>query len=198
MKQSTKPSLTPDELDPANWVTLFGNDLLRLALFQTKDRSLAEELVQETFISGIKALKNFEGRSSVKTWLNTILRNKIIDHIRHAKKHETVSLNDEKFEEREMFFNRIGIWKKFVSSWGSNPEQLFQGQEFSKVLQTCLDKLPKRNRELFLLRTVQGFEAEEICKELDVSASNFWVIMHRARMLLRECLDKNWVSKDRV
>lgn len=181
------------EKDSSLWVEEHGDYLFRIAYTQVRDRDLAQDLIQDTFVSAIRALDTFEGRSSIRSWLRSILRNKIIDHHRKANRTEALPTEDVSFYDSSDHFNK-GIWRRLISNWGQSPEDLVTGKDFYQVLEKCLTKLPERHRQIFTLRTLEGLEREDICKELDISASNFWVIMHRARLGLRKCIEKNWVN----
>lgn len=187
--------ISPDELDASNWLHDHGDYLFRIALLSLKSRDLAEEMVQETFLAAIRALDSFEGRSSVRTWLRTILRNKIVDYLRKSSRENTISYEESSFDDRSEYFNKLGIWNKLIPSWGKDPEAVLNEGEFFRVLEKCLGKLPDRLRRVFMLRVFDDLSTDEICKELDISSSNSWVIMYRSRMMLRTCVEKHWFGK---
>lgn len=178
---------------PDKWLSDYGDYLFRYAVLQLKDKSLAEDLVQDTFVSAYKAREQFQGKSSVKTWLITILRNKIIDLVR--KKQRVTFLSVENFDDDPVIrnnFNGAGIWSKWLNSWGSSPEALLEQSEFMDQFQSCLSKLPENLRAVFVMRNIDELSTEEICEKLDISSNNVWVILYRSRMRLRECLEANW------
>ena len=179
--------------DPEMWLSLYGDYLFNYALLQLKNKSEAEDVLQDAFLSAYKARDQFEGRSSVKTWLVTILRNKIIDHIRKKKRE---SLSSVELLEGDLSlnssFNSFGIWSKWLDSWGGSPEKLCEQQGFMKQVSLCLTSLPSNLRQVFILRNVDNLSTEEICSELNISHNNVWVILYRARMKLRECIETNW------
>ncbi|MCB0334810.1 MAG: sigma-70 family RNA polymerase sigma factor [Bdellovibrionales bacterium] len=182
------------EMDPDQWVDRYGDRLYKYALARVREASLAEDLVQETFLSAVKAYGDFEGRSAVKTWLLTILKNKIIDHYRKVKRQgEAVSLDSD--TDTHTAGMTLGIWNTFVHNWASNPDELVEGQEFLGALNECFRKLPDRYKKLFQVKLADDLSTEEICNLFDISASNYWVLLHRIRMQLRQCLDKNWYAK---
>lgn len=189
-----EPKKSIDERDASLWIDEHGDYLFRIAFAQLRDRDLAQDLIQDTFVSAIRALDSFEGRSSIRSWLRSILRNKIIDHHRKSGRTEALTSEEVSFDERGEYFDGFGIWRRLISSWGQCPEDLVTGKDFYAVLEKCMRKLPERHRQVFTLKTLEGLDREEICKQLDVSPSNFWVIMHRARMLLRSCIEKNWIN----
>ncbi len=184
-------------LDPEAWVDEHGDALFRYALFRIQDAQVAEDLVQETFLAAIRGKDSFAGRSTVKTWLFGILKHKIIDHIRKISRErpeeniETIAdLANKDFDDR-------GGWKYQPSEWTTNPSLLFQQQEFWQILQTCLSELPPRLNQAFTLRELDGLSAEEVRKILGVTPTNGGVMLHRARMRLRECLELRWFDEEK-
>ncbi|UCG50919.1 MAG: sigma-70 family RNA polymerase sigma factor [Candidatus Latescibacterota bacterium] len=179
--------------DPSEWVDLHGDALYRFAILRVKDPHIAEDLVQETFLSALQAASRFKGKSSLRTWLVGILRHKILDHFR--KNIVEVPASDltpwEEEDDRE-FFDQTGHWKRPMLEWRDTPEELVESKEFWKTFQTCLSGLPESHRRAFTLREIDGITSEEICEILSVTPSNFWVMLHRARSRLRKCLDANW------
>jgi len=184
-------------LDPEAWVDEHGDALFRYALFRIQDAQVAEDLVQETFLAAIRGKDSFAGRSSVKTWLFGILKHKIIDHIRKISRErpeeniETIAdLASKDFDDR-------GGWKYQPSEWTTNPSLLFQQQEFWQILQTCLSELSPRLNQAFTLRELDGLSTEEVRKILGVTPTNGGVMLHRARMRLRECLELRWFGEEK-
>ena len=185
--------------DPESWVDQYGDFLYRFSLSRTKDPSIAEDLVQETFLAALKARKNFQGRSSARTWLIAILKHKIVDHIRKQIREQTSDKVESIFsaaanDPADTSFNDEGDWRIRPSKWATDPMKLYEQKEFMDVLYHCLGGLPKRQAEAFMMREIDGFSTEEICKVLNISATNSWVILYRARMWLRQCLENNWLN----
>lgn len=183
-------------MDPAAWVDDYGDALLRFAYYRLNNQALAEDLVQDTFLAAFKAKDRFSGKATVKTWLTGILKNKIIDHYR--KKNRTQSMSElATFYERqeEELFDQDGHWNydnpSVPNDW--QPEQVKQvnNADFMKQFHQCADKLPKKVRQVFIMREVDGYSSEEICEQLELSRANLWTILHRARMALRTCLEAN-------
>ncbi len=178
--------------DPASWVDLYADALYRFALIRVNDAGLAEDLVQETFLAALKAKDSFSGASAEKTWLISILKHKIIDHYRKTARRDTpVELpSDDDFDER-------GMWKlsRAPQAWPDNPDEEYSQGEFWTILQRCLERLPERIAAVFSMREIDGYDSKEICKELDLSSSNLWVILHRARASLRKCLQSLWIKQ---
>ena len=174
-------------------------DLLRFARLQLRDAGAAEDAVQETMLAALQGSQRFESRSSYKTWLIAILRNKIIDIIRgQSREISATSLADDEAGDdllAESLFDQRGHWQAAArpGRWG-DPEASFEQQQFWKVFEACLDALPAKTARIFMMREFLGFETEEICKETGISSSNCWVVLHRARMGLRTCLETQWFA----
>ena len=170
--------------------------LLRVARLQLRDAALAEDVVQDTLAAALAGSAGFTGKSSVKTWLTGILKHKIVDAIRR-KQREPVAAStldeDADLEDFEGLFKDNGAWQAPPADWG-DPEQALSRSQFMDVLEICLDKLPANTARVFVMREVMELTTEEICKELAITANNLWVILYRARMSLRECLELNWFA----
>lgn len=168
--------------------------LMRVARLQLRDSALAEDVVQDTLTAAITASAGFTGKSSVKTWLTGILKHKIVDAIRRKQREPLLASalgDDADLEDFEGLFEGGGAWQSPPSDWG-DPEQALSRQQFFDVMQFCLDKLPPNTARVFMMREVMELTSDEICKELAITSNNLWVILYRARMSLRECLEANW------
>lgn len=184
-------------LEPASWVKAFGDYLFSYALLKVGNREAAEDLVQETFFSAVKAKDSFHGESSEKTWLVAILKNKIIDHYRKTdvlkNATEYLAETDEGFSEH--FFERAnGHWQRGAvpQLWGESADSVMNNAEFNVVVQACIRKMPSRLVPVFVAKFLEDEDAEQICKVHKISSSNYWVIIHRAKLLMRSCLERNW------
>ena len=182
--------------NPDNWLNEHGDMLYRYALIRVQSEQVAEDLVQETLLAGLKSVESFSGKSTVRTWLTGILKHKIIDHFR--KKHQqTISLNDES-EDQELLntlFTHNGSWATELKSWQS-PEQDFENQQFWQAFQFCLSRLPQNMADLFLMRTMEGMSTDDCCKVFGFTTTNqLWTTISRARMRLRTCLGHQWFEK---
>ncbi len=168
--------------------------LMRFARLQLRNEAWAEDAVSETVLAALARPLAFEGRSQLKTWLVGILKHKIIDSLR-LRKREVVLDNgsdDDGFDPLEhMAFKADGHFAQRPSDWG-NPEQDLNGSQFMAVLDACTQKLPATQGRLFLMREWLELSSDEICKELDLTPTNLYVQLHRARLRLRECLELNW------
>jgi RNA polymerase sigma-70 factor (ECF subfamily) len=174
-------------------------DMLRFARLQLGNRETAEDMVQEAMESALRHLERFTGQSSLKTWVFAILKNKIIDHLRQAKRtvnfSSLTSNEDEDWEVGlESLFNERGRWRDGPRpvAWPS-PDEAVQSKQFWIVFETCLDLLPAKAGRVFMMREFLGFESEEICAQLNLTTSNLHVILHRSRLKLRGCLETGWV-----
>ena len=179
-------------LDPEVWVDRYGNYLYGYALSRIQNPAIAEDLVQETFLAALKNRENFEGRSSERTLLTGILKHKIIDYLRKHSRENPIDNIEQVLESTEAFFDETGRLKVKPTEWTVHPAKLFEQKEFWKVFHSCLSELPTKLAQAFVLREMDGLSSEEICKVLNISASNCWVMLYRARMHLRGCLEINW------
>ena len=168
------------------------------ALARVQDPSTAEDIVQETFLAALHSLKNFKGRSSERTWLTGILKHKIVDYYRKKAKEQPVDDIEYHLETIDEVFDKNGQWKVKPAKWAADPQKFYEEREFMKVLHNCLSELSSRLSSAFILREMIGESTEEICKVLNISATNLWVMLYRARMNLRRCLEINWFAPDIV
>jgi RNA polymerase sigma-70 factor (TIGR02943 family) len=197
--QRTPQSQTPDF---NAWVDLHGDYLYKYAIFRLRDGSAAEDCVQETFLAALKAYRGFEGRGSERTWLVGILKHKVTDHFRRVTREAPIGETEgEEFEHNE-FFTRTDEWNNHWNNnyaptdWHATPAELIERSDFWKVLNDCLSPLPERTASAFTLREVDGLTSEQICEALNITANNLWVMLHRARLHLRNCLEINWFTKE--
>lgn len=172
-------------------------DMLRFAELQLRNTETAEDLVQESIEAALRKSSSFAGRSTLKTWVFAILRNRIIDHLRTAKRTVPMSSlvdDDEDWQERlETLFNERGAWRDGPRpvAW-PNPEESMETRQFWVIFEICLDHLPAATARVFMMREFLGFESDEICAQLAITTSNCHVILHRARLKLRGCMDTGW------
>ena len=201
--ETGKKDKSPAVLNCKDWVSLYADYLYNYAAFRVNDEEEAQDLVQETFLSGLKAKENFRGECSEKTWLITILKRKIIDHYRKKATQSIGGSLDsgqvaagygEFFQEDGDY---SGHWKQSgrPQMWDESTFKSMDTKEFYQVLHRCLAVLPDKWATIFKLKNMEDLETEEICKECKVSASNYWIIMHRAKLQLRKCMELNWFGK---
>lgn len=181
---------------PHDWLNEHGDYLYRFALARLRDTHLAEDAVQETLLAAIKS-PSFEGKSAPRTWLTGILKHKIIDIIRKQgveQPAEDMSQYAAEEDAADEFFNERGHWADRPLAWPA-AENALEQKQFLSVLQRCIERLSPKLARLFLLREVHEEDNESICKELQISPTNAWVMLYRARMGLRQCLELHWLGK---
>jgi RNA polymerase sigma-70 factor (TIGR02943 family) len=178
----------------SRWVDDHGECLYRYALVRVRKPEVAEDLVQETFLAAVRGHDKFGGRSSERSWLVGILKNKIVDRFR--KLGRETSFTDMEFLSDELSekFVSVGFWNHDLGphEWKPEPDAVMHRAEFWQVMRDCLSKLPEKIRAVFTMREMDGMPSKEVCAVLSISDSNLWVMLHRARMALRECLEMNW------
>ena len=174
------------------WVNQYTQDLYNWAVYKVSDSALAQDLVQDTFLAAFQKMDSFKRESAPKTWLFSILNNKIVDHYR-AKVKQPIKLEDQTFSS---FFNDNGDWKveKRPKDWHSDEKHLLDDDEFQKTLKKCLEALPEKWNACVKLKFLMNKNGDEICQELDISPTNFWQIMHRAKLNLRDCVESYWFN----
>src|SRR3990167_5120922 len=174
-------------------------DMLKFARLQLRDDASAEEAEQEAMEAALAGRKQFNNRAQLKTWVFAILKNKIIDIIRERTRTPGTAMAVDEIPEDayDGLFNEKGFWQEDArpSSWG-DPESSFSSRQFWQVFEICLTRLPENTARVFMMREILGFETGEICKELAISPTNCWVVLHRARMGLRLCLDERWFDSE--
>lgn len=184
LNQSTK-------IDTSTWVDSYSDMLFNYAKARVSDHDLAKDLVQDTFVSGLKGISNFQGKSTVKTWLFSILKRKIIDHWRKQESRKTKPMS---------FFSDDGMKKGgFLEGYSpkgklSEIEKEIENSELRTAIAGCIGALPDKWKGIVIDKMVEEKESEEVCNDHDITPSNLWVIIHRAKVQLRDCLEKKWLS----
>ena len=184
-------------LNPQLWVANYADMLYSYAFKRVNDKEVAEDLVQETFLGGLKSKDNFAGDSTEKTWLFAILKFKIIDYYRKKSKEKTSSIHNGDGEEIDsIFFEADGHVRKNpqIAVEFNTSDSNIDKKEFYGVLEGCLSKIPKKLAQVFHLKMIAEEDSKIICEMLDITDANYWVILHRAKIQLRSCLFKNWVN----
>lgn len=184
--------MSKHQINPNKWIDLYSDYLFNYTITRVNDRDIAQDLVQDTFFAGLKSMKNFKGEASERTWLVSILKRKIIDYYRK------INSNKGKAEVRVNFSeegDEEGSWleKRVADPFDKTAEDNIENKELGLAIHDCLTKLPEKHAEIFKMKTILGYETEVICNEFDITASNLWVIIHRARTALASCLDDNWL-----
>jgi len=176
-------------------VDRYGDYLFRYAVLRLRDRSAAEDLVQETFLAALSGRDRFSGGSSESTWLVGILKHKIADHFRRQAREAPAGREELRDFPDPAAFDGSGHWISGPAEWGGNPADLLRQREFLEQFLECLSGLSASHANAFTLREIEGAAAAEICKVLNVSETNLWVILHRARSSLRRCLETRWFAR---
>jgi RNA polymerase sigma-70 factor, ECF subfamily len=170
--------------------------LLRYASLQLRDAAAAEDAVQETLLAALAGEANFAGRANLRTWLTGILKHKIVDTIRRQSRERPAADLEPAGDDGDFdgLFDRRGHWEEMPDAW-EQPEGALNQKQFLAALEACLRALPERTARVFMMREHLGLETSEICKELGITATHCWVMLHRARMALRLCLQTSWFGK---
>ncbi|MHC4272945.1 MAG: sigma-70 family RNA polymerase sigma factor [Planctomycetota bacterium] len=182
---------------PEVWVDQHGEYLFRYAMHRMAGTAAAEDVVQETFLAALQSRANFDGRSSFRTWLTSILRHKIADRLREAR--PEVGEDVARLEQwAESLFNDKGKWGGGPRRWSRWPTSDAERSELSRVLERCLGKIPAQIAEMFVLHEQHRVPGPRLAASLGISTGNLWVRLYRARLALRECLEKNWFKASRT
>lgn len=183
--------------DPADWVDRYGDMMLSFALARTSQRDVAEDLVQETFLAAWRARDTFDARSRRGTWLIGILRRKIADHYRAGARAPTRVAAEPNNSEGTLFDTR-GKWVHPPRRWKQTPDRAAENAEFWHVLADCMSNMPGHLAQAFELREIGLESTDEICRSTGITPKNLSVRLHRARLLLRQCLERNWFCNDEL
>ena len=173
--------------------------LLRFATLQLRNPESAEDAVQETLLAALSGEAKFAGRSNLRTWLTGILKHKIVDSIRSSSRELPAgSFNEDAgIEEFGYRFKDNDHWKESPAAW-DNPDRALDQKQFMAALEKCLKGLPARTAQAFMMREHMGMDTEELCKGLEITSTHCWVLLYRARMALRQCLETNWFAATRA
>jgi RNA polymerase sigma-70 factor (ECF subfamily) len=193
-------SETQNIINPNNWTKNYADELYGYAMTKTSKSELAEDLVQETFLAGLKSLDSFKGNSSERTWLYAILKFKIADHYRKASTRNEIpnsKIGNEEGSYVDNYFKDDGDWKEnaMPQDWGVDYSSTLENKELGTALNACIEKLPANQKQVIVLKFIDDQETENVCKELNIAATNYWVIIHRAKLQLRACLELNWFKR---
>ena len=189
--EATKNTMTAHQLQPDTWVDVYADYLFNYAIARVNDMEIAKDLVQETFLAGLKSAKNYKGTAAERTWLIAILKRKIIDYYRkiNSKKGKAeVRINYAAGSDSD------GDWleEQVADPFSMQENDAVENEELGLAIQSCIAKLPKKQSLVFTMKTIQGISTEDICNELGINPSNLWVMVHRARTALMGCLNENW------
>ena len=167
--------------------------LFKYAMLQLRNHAQAEDAVQETMVAAIRGLAGFSGQSALRTWLIGILKHKIIDSIRKSSREQSIDQYESSADDMDGMFRLDGHYVDKPADWG-DPEEALSRERFFAVLEKCLESLPKTTSRAFAMREIMGMETRDICDTLRITSSNCWVLLYRARMRLRECIERNWIG----
>lgn len=176
-----------------NWVELYTDDLFKWALYKTSNAVAAEDLVQDTFFVAANKLQNFREESSPKTWLMGILKYKIIDYYRKKVRDPKLDIDSNVHN----FFDSNLNWNndKEPKSWSDDEEHLLDNADFLEVLKSCMEDLPEKWGICIKSKYILNKKGSEICQDLEIAPTNFWQLIHRAKLKLRQCIENNWFNE---
>jgi RNA polymerase sigma-70 factor, ECF subfamily len=185
--------MTTDPLSLHRQLEAMRPQLVRFAQLQLRNEALAEDAVQDALIAVLEKPERFAGQSSLRTYVTGILKFKIIDNLRLATRERQIETGDDQSEDDaiDALFAADGHTVEQPRAWG-NPDGTLEQKDFFRVLEVCLEKLPAQTARIFMMREWLELDTDEICKELAITSANAWVMLYRARIRLRECLDLNW------
>ncbi len=191
-----------NKLNPKDWVKNYADYLYNHAMYRTSNVALSQDLVQDTFVSAFKAKDNFKGEASEKTWLVTILKNKIIDYYRKASTRNQITIA-QLGDAADYFFDTAGDSDFSATNQPATIQSTLKTEglnfteqnELSDIILACFDKLPEKWGAISKMKLVDDATTEEITETFNISKSNFWVILHRAKLQLRACLEQNWMNQ---
>jgi len=182
--------MSKHKLNPDNWIDKYSDYLFNYTISRVNNREIAKDLVQDTFFAALQSMKNYKGNANERTWLIAILKRKIIDYYRkiNSKKGQAevrINYNSD---------NNEGVWleEQVADPFDKTAEDKLENDELGDAIFNCLEKLPEKQATVFRMKTIEGLETETICNELNITASNLWVILHRARNAMADCMEKNW------
>ena len=189
------------KLDPQKWVERYGDYLFSYALGRVNDRGKAEDLVQETFLAALKARQGFRGGSTERTWLTSILKRKTIDTYRkkYSSKESSFGEHEGTVFDGDFYRGEEPFKGHWLEGMGPNshsflPEGELEQEELMKFINLCVENLQPQLAAAFVMRMIDEEDSDTICKELNITPSNLWVMLHRARLRMRECLEKKWLN----
>ena len=185
--------MSKHQLTPENWINLYADQLLSYDIVRVPERDAAKDLVQDTFFTALKSKDSFRGEISEKNWLYLILRSRILDY--YKKKKEVLESDFDSDDNDDDSFDDKGHWmdSRMPKNWST--DDIIQNKEFMHTFLRCKAALKEVQAQVFTMKYIDGEDSETICKELGISSSNYWVLIHRAKVQLRSCLEKNWFDK---
>lgn len=182
----------PDQLNPKAWVDEYADELFSFIIKRTGNSSYAEDILQEVFLSAWRSRNTYNGSTTERNWLFAICKNKIVDHYRKQAESRTIVAIDGEADDH--YFLEDGHWRPEVKPGGgfAQNEQQLDRKDFFQMLERCKKKLKEIQERVFTLKHIEDMDTTEICETLSITVENYWVLMHRAKINLRTCLEKNW------
>lgn len=186
------------KLEFENWVKNFSDEMFSWAFYKTSSKEIAEDLVQETFMAAYQKIESFEGKSKPKTWLFSILNNKIVDYYRLSARtiKKTFTINEQSsYDLTDGLFNEDGEWRnQNINPIWDDETELLDNSDFNKTLDSCIDDLPAKWKTAIISKYLTDKNTDTICQELEITLSNYWQIIHRSKLFLKKCLETKWLA----
>lgn len=182
--------------DFAKRVEALRPQLMRYARSQLRHEAWAEDAVQDTLLAALEKPQSFTGQSQLRTWLVGILKHKLVDQLRRQHREAALPGDDDETDLDELLFDASGHWVEAPADWPSVPDSALGQRQFLTVLDACVEKLPAVQGRVFLMREWLELDSDEVCQTLAITPSNLWVLLHRARLRLRECLQQQWFGQE--
>ena len=182
--------MSANTLDPNKWVDRYSDYLFNYTIVRVNDREVANDLISETFLAALKSAKNFKGEASERTWLISILKRKIIDYYRKINSRKGKA--EVKINYSDDYNDGEWLEEQVADQFDRTAEDEMENTELGLAILECLDSINEKHAEIFKRKTIDGADTEAICNEFNITPSNLWVIIHRARTALAACLEKNW------
>ncbi len=180
------------------WLDDHGDALFGFAFMRLRDREAAEDLVQETLLAAWRSRESFSATSSERTWLIGILKHKLADHWRRSARQPSDTVDADAADDliqKTLDMEKGGPWRVPPSAW-ANPDAALEQQQFWQIFIDCVGALPPAQAQAFSLCELDGLKGEEACKAMQVASTNLWVMLHRARLRMRQCLENNWFGSE--
>ncbi|MGY3053286.1 RNA polymerase sigma-70 factor (TIGR02943 family) [Pedobacter sp. UYEF25] len=190
------PQKTLHHIDPNHWVSDHADYLYSYAIRRLNDKDLAHDLIQDTFLGALEKVGSFQGLSTERTWLISILKFKIIDVYRKRSSKTVANKSSHNVNFVDNFFDiDNGHWneKHRPGEFGMEDHDPLAKKEFNRIFNECLKKLPSQWLSVFSMKHIDDMDTNFICTELKITKSNYWVLIHRTKVNLRSCLQKNWI-----
>ncbi len=194
MKDSPEKASRENELDPESWLDRYGDEMFRYAYARLRHRTQAEDAVQECLLAALNACSKYQGKSSEKTWLFGILKHKILDQFRHNTREIQIEIEPGNDTLLERNFDSSGAWRKPPGIW-QDPDSMVEHDQFWNMIERCINGLPKTLSVAIRLIEIDDVDSDEVCDSIGISKSNLWVRLHRARLGLRDCIQRSWFSQ---